>query len=633
MARSLIRIGSVIAAILLVAWIYIGCSDDDVCPTCPGGGGSGATLNLEVMHPQPDPMRYHDVFAVAHDDFFIAGEGGVVLRRQSGVWSRYQTPATSSLRAIWGTSATDVWAVGTNGVIVHFDGATWSSMPSGVFDHLEGVWGTSPTNVYAVGQNNAVLRYMGARWEMMDLGLPPATRNFRDVWGYSATDIYAVGNASAPIWQGVADHFDGSRWSESIVPNPLQTVWGVQPDTVYAAANGNIWRYYGTTWVQQTTLGDYVSGVWGSAWNDVWAVGSRWDSGISQTVGLVHHYDGTGWTAAPGATFPHQLLSVHGLSANEVYVCGERGQAGVYSGFDWDFANDQWATGSSLQAITGMGSGELMAFGDRGTTIHFDGVDWVDLRRITDQTFYSVWAADPDTLVAVGSNSTIAVYDDGIGWQQVPHMINIGGLRTVWGTGTNDIRAGGDMGQMIHLDGGGIHVDTIAVATTSSIIDLWGSAPDDWYAASYYGVVHYDGNSWTPLPLDGRTIQAIHGVSPTEVYFAGGSGRTPVNGPAQKPSKIAGPIGRGFLLRWDGNTYTEVAADFDMGVEDIWAVGTNNVFLAGNSSDRFAMGHFNGSGVAIGTNSAAYGAYGIWATGRTAYAVGQNGVVGRVIAP
>ena len=37
-------------------------------------------------------------------------------------------PQGNTLRAVWGSSATDVFAVGDAGTIVHYDGTTWSSM-------------------------------------------------------------------------------------------------------------------------------------------------------------------------------------------------------------------------------------------------------------------------------------------------------------------------------------------------------------------------------------------------------------------------------------------------------------------------------------------------------------------------
>jgi hypothetical protein len=183
---------------------------------------------------------------------------------------------------------------------------------------------------------------------------------------------------------------------------------------------------------------------------------------------------------------------------------------------------------------------------------------------------------------------------------------------------------------MLYYDGATIVVDTLEAASGERIIDVWGSAPDDYYAVTHEGVYHYDGTSWTPIMLDGRQVTVVHGVSATEVYFAGGSSGAPKFGTPPDGSTAARPLDvpqTGFLLRYDGDNYTVLASNMNMSVNDVWAVGSNNVFMAGSSENAFALGHYNGSSVAIGTTASSYAANGIWASGDTAVGVGGNGVV------
>jgi hypothetical protein len=286
----------------------------------------------------------------------------------------------------------------------------------------------------------------------------------------------------------------------------------------------------------------------------------------------------------------------------------------------------------SLEAVWGFDSGELFAFGYNGAMIHYDGTDWSNLEPLTNQDIHAVWGVPPDTLYAVGGNSTILYYE-GTHWEPAIHPFQIGTLQSIWGTSNTDIRAGGDYGQMIYYDGETMVVDTLYQASDEQILDLWGSAPDDYYAVTYDGVYHYDGTSWTPIPLDGRQVVAVHGVSATEVYFAGGAGGARDN-IATQDSKVASKLAdvprKGFLLRYDGNNYTELASGMSMNVYDVWAVGTNDVFLAGSTGEVFALGHYNGSSVAVGTTAATYSARRLWASGNTAYGVGSHGVVARV---
>ena len=629
MDRSLFRIGVLIAALAIVAWSFTGCSDEE-CPTCPKDESS-ASLTIDILHPQPDPARYNAVFAVAPNDAFIAADEGVVLRWHNGGWTRYDTPALSGLKAIWASSPTDVFAVGERGVAVHFDGSNWSAMDSGVLHSLYGLWGTSSNNVYAVGYDNALLRYSGTSWETVDT-LLKGSRHYRSISGFDANDIYVAGAEYSPTSTGAMLHYNGASWSVTPVGGYLNTVWCAPPDTVYAGdSNGWLWRSSaGGAWEQQERLTDNLTSIWGADWNDLWAMGSSWDDVTWINYGTVHHYDGTSWNALR-PPFEYTNWSVNGTSSNDVYAVGDGAQTSRWDGSNWEPINDTWVTGQGLEAIWGFDSGELWAFGYQGTIVHYDGSTWSDIPPVTDQGLADVWAAYPDTMYAVGRNATILFYD-GVEWANFPHAFPITNLYTVWGTSTSDIRAGGDSGLMLYFDGTTMEVQTLGDAATGSIRDLWGSAPDDYYAVVNTGVLHYDGNTWTPIALNGRFVTSVHGVSATEVYFAGGMGRG-INSPAkQQSSKVGPPVGSGFLLRYNGSTYTELATNLDIDPWDVWALGSKNVFMSGSANGQFAIGHYNGSGVAIGTNSATYRAGKLWCTGKTAYAVGPSGVVARTTA-
>jgi hypothetical protein len=631
MIRSLFRICVVIAALTILAWSFAGCSDEE-CPTCPKDEAP-ASLSINILHPQPDPARYNAVFAVAPNDAFIAAAAGVVLRWHNGGWTKYDTPVVSDLRAIWASSPNDVFVSGDRGVVVHYDGSDWGAMDTGILHGLYGLWGTSANNVYAVGLNNAAVRYTGARWEKVDVQ-PGSEKNYLSISGFGATDIYVAGVMYAPAYTAVMLHYNGTNWAEMQFGTSFNTVWCSPPDTVYAGdADGWMWRLNpGGTWQQQQKMADAVYSIWGSDWNDLWAMGSQWDDINWVNYGTVHRYNGTVWNPLQ-IPFDYPMKSVNGISSSEVYAVGDGSQTSHWDGNSWEPMNDTWVTGQGLDAIWGFDTGELYAFGNRGTMVHYDGSTWTDIPPVTNEGLVDVWAAHPDTIYAVGWNSKIVFYD-GINWVDFVHPFPIGYLQCVWGTSTSDVRAGGDGGQMLYFDGVNLQVETIGEAATGSIRGLWGSAPNDYYAVTYDGVLHYDGNTWTPIPLNGRRVNAVHGVSATEVYFVGGmDGRT--DSPDQRrSSKVAEPEGgSGYLLRYNGSTYTELASNLDIDPWDVWAIGSKNVFMSGSSYGQFAIAHYNGSGVAVGTNSAAYRAGKLWCTGKTAYTVGPSGIVARVTAP
>ena len=181
-----------IAVTTLAAFLIHGCSSDE-CPTCPEPGTGGASLSLELMHPQPAPSYYTDVWAAGPNDVFVSASQGMVLRWRDTGWTRYNTGNPTLLRAIWGTSASDVFAVGELGEIVHFDGSIWSTQPTGTFSTLNGVHGLSPDTVYAVGESGTMLGFDGTSWNPVDYGLAPDNLSLHDVWVSGSDFIMAVG--------------------------------------------------------------------------------------------------------------------------------------------------------------------------------------------------------------------------------------------------------------------------------------------------------------------------------------------------------------------------------------------------------------------------------------------------------
>jgi hypothetical protein len=181
-----------IAVTTLAAFLIHGCSSDE-CPTCPEPGTGGASLSLELMHPQPTPGYYTDVWAAGPNDVFVSASEGMVLRWRDSEWTRYNTGNPAVFNAIWGTSASDVFAVGGLGEIVHFDGSSWSTQPTGTFNMLHGVHGLSPDTVYAVGENGTILSFDGTSWNPVNLGFPPDNLSLRDIWVSGPDFITAIG--------------------------------------------------------------------------------------------------------------------------------------------------------------------------------------------------------------------------------------------------------------------------------------------------------------------------------------------------------------------------------------------------------------------------------------------------------
>ena len=168
-------------------------------------------------------------------------------------------------------------------------------------------------------------------WEIVAADLPDAVLS---ISGTSSSDVWAVGadHGSGPI----VLHWDGSAWSRAATAT-RGTLWWVHAfadSTLYlAGASSTILTgsSHGGTFTRMPTPGlgaQTVFGVWGSAPNDAYAVGST-----AGRDGFVWHYDGSAWTDVPlPSNLPADalgdtpgLFKVWGDGAGHVYVVGGRG--------------------------------------------------------------------------------------------------------------------------------------------------------------------------------------------------------------------------------------------------------------------------------------------------------------------
>ena len=78
-----------------------------------------------------------------------------------------------------------------------------------------------------------------------------------------------------------------------------------------------------------TSAGGLLSGVWGTAENDVYAVGAD---------GFTLHYNGSAWSRMTSET-TENLYSVWGNGSNDIYAVGVSGTVLHYDGSSWNSMN------------------------------------------------------------------------------------------------------------------------------------------------------------------------------------------------------------------------------------------------------------------------------------------------------
>ncbi len=299
-------------------------------------------------------------------------------------WSSQASTTDEPLRAVWGSSAGDVYAVGGDGTVLHSGdrGASWKKQTTNSISLLFGVSGSGASDVYAVGTLGTALHTSdgGATWTTYKTG--------------TYLPIHAI-HAAAPgrLVAAAGDDLAGSQvlaaapsdqWAvqaalgEISVPRPQQVepvelmgIWGAGDDLVAVGENelvggGSIVLRSsdgGKSWTKKLDdVGEHLTAVWGSAANDLYAVGFRGT--------IVHSSDGgASWSPLQSGT-DATLYAVWGSGADDVYVVGDLGTI-LHSGdrgHTWEAqpsGTTKWLTG-----VWGSGPSDVYVVGEDGTILH-----------------------------------------------------------------------------------------------------------------------------------------------------------------------------------------------------------------------------------------------------------------------
>lgn len=253
-----------------------------------------------------------------------------------------------------------------------------------------------------------------------------------------------------------------------------------------------------------------LHGVWGSSGNDIVAVGSN---------GTIVRFNGTTWShISSGTTLP--LYDVWGTASYDIFVTGTSRTLLHHNGYSWGFMNNPAA--GDILGVAGSAWNDVFAVGNG--IIHYDGSEW-NISLGTGWSLRDICMLSENEAYAVDTSGTI-LHFDGMNWNPMGSGIYTP-LNGIWASSSNDIFVVGTDGNIYHFDGEmwrrmftGLYSDLNAV---------WGSAPDDVYAVGqYFTVMYYDGGSgWEMILRDGTWqdyFYDVWGSSRGDVFFAGTGG-------------------------------------------------------------------------------------------------------------
>ena len=279
-----------------------------------------------------------------------------------------------------------------------------------------------------------------------------------------------------------------------------------------------------------------LSGVWGSAPDDVWTVGG------TTLVGEIHHFDGKTWTKATIPAGVPLLSWVFGFASDDVWAVGTKGAALRWDGATWSTVDT--GTTEDLWGVWGAAKDDLWAVGGTvgaGTPVmlHFSAGKFVSVaidpaENTRDATaIFKVWGIDGTTF-AVGEAGLILRWD-GAKWRAVS-----GGAKanddfvSLWGTSANHIVAVGGRAQARVSTWDGSTWTTVAPDATPGLNAVFMTEPGEAILGGILGVGgSYDVAKGVWTQEETGTTDTIHGIwcdGEGKCYAVGGVFSEPQHG-------------------------------------------------------------------------------------------------------
>jgi hypothetical protein len=293
----------------------------------------------------------------------------------------------------------------------------------------------------------------GATWQLLGEGRPSS---LLAAWASSVDDAWVVGGREGAGGAPVAYHFDGTAWTSldtGLTNVDLWQVFGFAGGDVFlAGSNGTILRYRdGAFETIPTPSTDIVFGLWGSAPDDVWAVGG-------QTTGraFVWHYTGGAQFDAVSGV-PAELdtggavWKVVGRAANDVWMSASRGLV-----LHWDgqaLSNEHIGTTEEALFSIGCGSERCVTVGGvtlaNGVLYEDGGAGWSSHVPTDDGPVWRGITPTAEIPYVVGAFGSVIRRTE-TGWVSEPHGLTQKSLHAAWGTADGSVFAvGGDFDQPI----------------------------------------------------------------------------------------------------------------------------------------------------------------------------------------
>lgn len=280
------------------------------------------------------------------------------------------------------------------------------------------------------------------------------------VTAISTNNAWTVGyydNSSTDLSQTLIEHWNGASWN--IVNSPNIAGANDQLNAVVALSNKNAWavgeytigtgwdqtlieHWNGTSWSIVSSPGpgsgtNDLEGITAISKNNVWAVGSYFNSNVTSETALIEHWNGTSWSVVSGAnpeTY-NELTAVTAISGENIWAVGLTsengpGQALVehWNGTNWSVVKSPTPHPLALfYGVAASSASDIWAVGY--TPISKTATVQTLIEHWNGSTWKTVSSPNPGSgndqlsgVAAVSSNNAWAVgYDNYLGTSLIEH--------------------------------------------------------------------------------------------------------------------------------------------------------------------------------------------------------------------
>jgi hypothetical protein len=505
--------------------VILGCGDSTTLPTGGGGGGNGNGGGGIDGPYELAPFRFyrHSVTILGGRYGASVGMFGQAFFTHSGGHAFVPTGTRVPLNDVWHTGSVDTMFVAggfpldDSAYIIRFLNGERTSMPHPIRGTVAAIDGHYWNRLFAVGANGVIAEYRGedfwATFWVED------GASFTDIW-VAAPDNFWVSGGNGGVF-----HYDGSDLVDESIGgiDPVWSIVGVDPDTVYAVAGDEIYEIAAdgtprsvftepegnellsigaahSSWIVAVGAMGRVAMFNGLDWDSDWLftnddLTAVWVSPIAAEVWGAegaHYYYFAGWR-------PQCISDVKDWDDVHVYARGEA--YGLLDGKLWGWGQST-ADWQPAVAVPNVHLGGLFAVGANQVWAYDipTGIDHFAY-YISGGPAQTYWIGSMDTPSDIwcdAQDEVLMVGPYGSAWRFNPATSNFSqgsvvvtnkNLNGVWGYSWNNIFAVGDEGTIVTSVDGAQTWTAMTSNTTANLNDVWGWDDDHLVAVGDNGTV------------------------------------------------------------------------------------------------------------------------------------------------